>query len=136
VAKAPLESILALQKIWVATAISMTHDVPFAVWTDAPQVTTLVERFGSQAVPILERDPYVLMREVAGFGFKRVDKIARMWALPRLPSRIRAGIQYCVLDALTTAIAGSNTRICSIAPTAAGDGYARRREVIEGNWRR
>lgn len=65
------------------------------------QVTALVERFGSQVVPILERDPYVLMREVAGFGFKRVDKIARMMGTPKdLPSRTRAGIHYCVLDAL------------------------------------
>ena len=30
-------------------------------------------KFGSQVVPILESDPYVLMREISGFGFKRVD---------------------------------------------------------------
>ena len=40
------------------------------------------------------------MREIPGFGFKRVDKIARKMGTPKdLPSRIRAGIQYCVLDA-------------------------------------
>jgi len=49
----------------------------------------------------MERDPYVLMREIPGFGFKRVDKIARKMGVPKdLPSRIRAGIQYAVLDAL------------------------------------
>ena len=65
------------------------------------QVTTLVGKFGSQVVPILESDPYVLVREIPGFGFKRVDKIARKMGTPKdLPSRIRAGLHYCVLDAL------------------------------------
>jgi exodeoxyribonuclease V alpha subunit len=102
VAKAPLESILALQRIWIANSdfnAAMTYLSGFGLTHH--QVTTLVERFGSQVVPILERDPYVLMREISGFGFKRVDKIARKMGTPKdLPSRIRAGIQYSVLDAL------------------------------------
>jgi exodeoxyribonuclease V alpha subunit len=101
-AKAPLESILALQRIWIANGdfnAAMTYLSRFGLTHH--QVTTLVERFGSQVVPILERDPYVLMREISGFGFKRVDKIARKMGTPKdLPSRIRAGIQYSVLDAL------------------------------------
>jgi exodeoxyribonuclease V alpha subunit len=101
-AKAPLDSILALQRIWVANSdfnAAMTYLSRFGLTHH--QVTTLVDRFGSQVVPILERDPYVLMREISGFGFKRVDKIARKMGMPKdLPSRIRAGIQYCVLDAL------------------------------------
>ena len=102
VAKAPLESIQALQRIWIANSdfnAAMTYLSGFGLTHH--QVTTLVERFGSQVVPILDRDPYVLMREIAGFGFKRVDKIARKMGTPKdLPSRIRAGIQYCVLAAL------------------------------------
>lgn len=102
VAKVPVESILALQRIWVANSdfnAAMTYLSRFGL--THYQVTTLVERFGSQVVPILERDPYVLMREISGFGFKRVDKIARKMGTPKdLPSRIRAGIQYCVLSAL------------------------------------
>jgi len=102
VAKAPVESILELQRIWIANSdfnAAMTYLSRFGLTHH--QVTTLVERFGSQVVPILERDPYVLMREISGFGFKRVDKIARKMGTPKdLPSRIRAGIYYCVLDAL------------------------------------
>jgi len=102
VAKAPVESIHALQQIWIANSdfnAAMTYLSGFGLTHH--QVTTLVERFGSQVVPILERDPYVLMREISGFGFKRVDKIARKMGTPKdLPSRIRAGIQYSVLDAL------------------------------------
>jgi exodeoxyribonuclease V alpha subunit len=101
-AKVPVEIALDLQRIWVAncdfntamaylSAFGLTHH----------QVTTLVGKFGSQVVPILERDPYVLVREISGFGFKRVDKIARKMGVPKdLPSRIRAGLHFCVLDAL------------------------------------
>ena len=43
----------------------------------------------------------MLVREIVGFGFKRVDKIARKMGTPKdLPSRIRAGLHFCVLDAL------------------------------------
>ncbi|HZT32797.1 MAG TPA: AAA family ATPase [Bryobacteraceae bacterium] len=102
VAKAPLELILALQRIWIANSdfnAAMTYLSRFGLTHH--QVTTLVERFGSQVVPILEHDPYVLIREIPGFGFKRVDKIARKMGTPKdLPSRVRAGIQYSVLDAL------------------------------------
>ena len=102
VAKVPLESIHALQRIWIANSdfnAAMTYLSRFGLTHH--QVTTLVGKFGSQVVPILERDPYVLMREISGFGFKRVDKIARKMGTPKdLPSRIRAGIQYSVLDAL------------------------------------
>ena len=102
VAKAPLESILALQRIWIANSAfnaAMTYLSRYGL--THYQVTTLVERFGSQVVSILELDPYVLMREISGFGFKRVDKIARKMGTPKdLPSRIRAGIHYSVLSAL------------------------------------
>ncbi len=102
VAKAPIESILALQRIWIANSdfnAAMAYLSAFGL--THYQVTTLVDRFGSEVVPILERDPYVLMREIAGFGFKRVDKIARKMGTPKdLPSRIRAGLHYSVLAAL------------------------------------
>jgi exodeoxyribonuclease V alpha subunit len=102
VAKVPIENVLELQRIWVANSdfnTAMAYLAAFGLTHH--QVTTLVGKFGSQVVPILERDPYVLMREITGFGFKRVDKIARKMGVPKdLPSRIRAGLHYCVLAAL------------------------------------
>lgn len=102
VAKVPLETILSLQRIWVANTefnAAMSHLAAYGLTHH--QVTTLVGKFGSQVVAIMERDPYVLMREIHGFGFKRVDKIARKMGVPKdLPSRIRAGIHYAVFDAL------------------------------------
>ena len=101
-AKVPVEIALDLQRIWVANSdfnTAMAYLSAFGLTHH--QVTTLVGKFGSQVVPILERDPYVLVREIAGFGFKRVDKIARKMGTPKdLPSRIRAGIHYSVLAAL------------------------------------
>ena len=102
IAKVPLDAILDLQRIWIANSdfnAAMAHLAAFGLTHH--QVTTLVGKFGSQVVPILENDPYVLMREIAGFGFKRVDKIARKMGTPKdLPSRIRAGLHFCVLAAL------------------------------------
>jgi exodeoxyribonuclease V alpha subunit len=102
IAKAPAEAILGLQRIWIANSdfnAAMTYLSRYGLTHH--QVTVLVEKFGSMAVPILEKDPYVLVREIAGFGFKRVDKIARKMGTPKdLPSRIRAGLHFSVLDAL------------------------------------
>ena len=101
-AKVSLETILALRRIWIANRDfnhAMAHLAAYGLTHH--QVTTLVAKFGSQVAAILERDPYVLMREIPGFGFKRVDKIARKMGTPKdLPSRIRAGLHYSVLAAL------------------------------------
>jgi exodeoxyribonuclease V alpha subunit len=101
-AKVPIETALELQRIWIANSdfnTAMAYLCAFGLTHH--QVTTLVGRFGSQVVPILESDPYMLMREILGFGFKRVDKIARKMGTPKdLPSRIRAGLHYSVLAAL------------------------------------
>lgn len=102
VAKVPVETVLQLQRVWVANSdfnTAMAYLSAFGLTHH--QVTTLVGKFGSQVVPMLESDPYVLMREISGVGFKRIDKIARKMGTPKdLPSRIRAGIHYCVLAAL------------------------------------
>ncbi|HWR49700.1 MAG TPA: AAA family ATPase [Bryobacteraceae bacterium] len=102
VAKVPVETARELQRIWVANGdfnLAMAHLARYGLTHH--QVTTLVGRFGNQVVPILQRDPYVLTREIAGFGFKRVDKIARKMGTPKsLPSRLRAGLVYTVAEAL------------------------------------
>lgn len=102
IARIPVEGALELQRVWIANAdfnAAMTYLSRFGLTHH--QVTTLVERFGSQVVPMLQRDPYVLVREIRGFGFKKVDKIARKMGTPKdLPSRIRAGLANCVAEAL------------------------------------
>ncbi len=75
---------------WLA-AFGLTHH----------QIVSLVERLGNDARAVLESDPYILVREIPGFGFKRVDKIARQMGTPKdHAGRLRAGVIACIEDAL------------------------------------
>ena len=101
-AKVPIDRIRDLQRIWIATSelnAAMTYLASYGLTHF--QVTTLVEKFKNHVVPMLREDPYLLISEVPGFGFKRVDKIARRLGTPKeLPSRLRAGILYTVQAAI------------------------------------
>ncbi len=73
---------------WLA-AFGLTHH----------QVTTLVEEYGNNVVPILKEDPYLIAGAVRGFGFKRIDVVARkMGTAKDHPSRLRAGVVHCVTE--------------------------------------
>lgn len=102
VAQVPLAVALALKDEWLRTRSvnsAMTWLSEFGLTHH--QVTKLVERFGSSVVTVLKKDPYLLMREVEGFGFKRVDEVATKIGVPRsAPGRIRAGIIHCVRERL------------------------------------
>ena len=75
----------------ILSAFGLTHH----------QVTTLVEKHGNGIVALLKEDPYRLVGEIRGMGFKRVDKVARQLGTAKAnPSRIRAGIVNCVQEAL------------------------------------
>ena len=75
---------------WLA-AFDLTHH----------QVTSLVKKFGNDVLGLLKADPYIIVREVRGFGFKRVDKIARKMGTAKDDSaRIRAGVLHCVNESL------------------------------------
>ena len=101
-AKLPLATVERLREVWQKTrevnraltqlaAYGLTHH----------QVTSLVDRLGNDALGLLQDDPYLIVREIRGFGFKRVDRIARrMGTAKDNPSRIRAGILDCVTSAL------------------------------------
>ena len=98
----PVETALHLRTEWLRrrdfnaafTALSayeLTHH----------QVTTLVERFGVSIIGMIEADPFSIAREVPGYGFKRLDQIARKTGTPKdHPGRLRAGIMHCVHERL------------------------------------
>jgi len=94
----PLEVVQSLRDEWLRTkAVNGALTWLAAFGLTHHQVKTLVERFGNNVVALLQTDPYLIAREVPGFAFKRVDKIARkMGAAKDHPSRIRAGILHCV----------------------------------------
>lgn len=102
VAKVPLDVIESLRSIWQKnqdvnrvmahlSAFDLTHH----------EVKSLVDKLGTNVLNILQEDPYIIVREVPGFGFKKVDVIARkLGVLKDAPGRIRAGVVYCVEESL------------------------------------
>lgn len=67
------------------------------------QMETLLETFGDSVVGVLRADPYQLIRHVKGYGFKKVDKIARAMGTPKdHAGRIAAGLLYVVGDELSS----------------------------------
>ncbi len=60
---------------------------------------TLLEEFGSSVVGVLRANPYLIIRYIKGYGFKRVDKIARSMGIPKEhPGRLEAALCYLVRE--------------------------------------
>jgi exodeoxyribonuclease V alpha subunit len=101
-AKVPLPTIQNLRNVWITSRkfnAAMTWLSAFGLTHH--QVTTLVEKLGNNALAILRDDPYRLMREIKGLGFKKVDQIARkMGTVKEHLPRVRAGVLHCVQEAL------------------------------------
>ncbi len=73
--KIPVSVIKNLRNVWIRSrkfnavmtwlsAFGLTHH----------QVTTLIEKLGNNALTLLRDDPYQIMREIKGLGFKKVDQ--------------------------------------------------------------
>lgn len=101
-AKVSLSVIEALRDHWIETSsVNAGLTALSAYGLTHHQVTKLVKKLGNNAVGIIERDPYIIVGEINGFGFKRIDKIARQVGIVKdNPNRVRAGIVFCVEDAL------------------------------------
>ena len=102
VAKVPMEAVEALRLEWLKRRTlnaSLTWLASFELTHH--HMTALIEKFGNSVVTVLKKDPYLLVREVPGFGFKRVDVVAQKMGTPKEePSRIRAGLVHCVAERL------------------------------------
>src|SRR6056297_2121432 len=57
----------------------------------------IFKQYGSKAIEKLKENPYCLVDDIFGIGFKIADKIAQNLGIENdSPSRIRAGIKYCL----------------------------------------
>ncbi len=105
--KIPVATLTGLREAWIANADDRqvrTYLAGFGLTHH--QMTVLLENFGAGVVGVLRSDPYMLIRHVAGYGFKRVDKIARQMGVAKdHAGRIDAGLLYC----LGEEIAGGHT---------------------------
>lgn len=97
VPRATLES---LREAWIAnSAENEVRAYLSGFGLSAHQVETLLGKFGNSIVGVLRSDPYQLIQHVRGYGFKKVDKIARAMGTPKdHPGRIEAGLQYVVTE--------------------------------------
>lgn len=98
----PLSTIETLAAEWTKVkAVRSALTILSAYGLTHHQVTTLVEKHGNGIVALFQEEPYRLVGEIRGMGFKRVDKVARQLGTAKAdPSRIRAGIISCVQEAL------------------------------------
>ncbi|MFM7676481.1 MAG: helix-hairpin-helix domain-containing protein [Synechococcus sp.] len=60
----------------------------------------IFKTYGTNAVPVMAENPYRLARDIRGIGFRTADAIAaRLGIEPGALIRLRAGIQYALLEA-------------------------------------
>lgn len=65
------------------------------------QIMSLIEKYGNNAARVIEENPYRLIEDVPGYGFKKADVIARKAGTPKSsPHRIRFAILYVLENAL------------------------------------
>ena len=93
-AKVPLETVQTLKEHWEKSHLLNASLVTLSAYElTHKQVETLVARFGNNAPALLEKNPYLLLKAIKGYGFRRVDQIARKMGTPLdLPERLQAGI--------------------------------------------
>ncbi|MDP7035387.1 MAG: ATP-dependent RecD-like DNA helicase [Planctomycetota bacterium] len=57
----------------------------------------LHDEYGDEAIPLIRKNPYRLVNEVFGIGFKTADRIAIKMGMPKeSPERGMAGIHHCL----------------------------------------
>ncbi len=65
------------------------------------QIMSLIGKYGNNAARVIEENPYRLIENVPGYGFKKADLIARKAGTPKSsPYRIRSAIVYVLESAL------------------------------------
>lgn len=63
------------------------------------EIEEIKNKYGNEAMGILQADPYLIVGEIPRFGFKTVDKIALKMGIPKHhESRLKHGILCCVRD--------------------------------------
>lgn len=93
-----LESIHEIARLWETQENKTAVFMALAKYElTSHQFETLYERFKGSIVALLEENPYLLIREVHGLGFKKVDEIARKVGVPLThPGRIEAAITFAI----------------------------------------
>lgn len=96
----PKRTLQSLREAWIAnSAENEVRSYLASFGLSHHQMETLLEEFGSSVVGVLRANPYLIIRYVKGYGFKRVDKIARSMGVPKEhPGRLEAALCYLVRE--------------------------------------
>ena len=100
--KVPMESVKLLQGLWV----DYRDHYKLITWLagfglSIHEIEKIKEKYGNEAIGILQADPYLIIGEVERFQFKKVDQIALKIGIKKdHDGRITHGILWCVKDAL------------------------------------
>ena len=96
----PKRTLNSLREAWIANSDEnevRTYLAGFGL--SHHQMETLLEEFGPSVVGVLRANPYLIIRYIKGYGFKRVDKIARSMGIPKEhPGRLEAALCYLVRE--------------------------------------
>jgi exodeoxyribonuclease V alpha subunit len=97
------EMVNILQREWIAGAEKNGLFTWLSQYELTPtQMNNLYDKYGMDARRILENDPYILCREIRGYGFARTDLIAQKMGTPKMhPGRLRACLNdlvYSITD--------------------------------------
>lgn len=69
----------------------------------------IYKRYGDSAIEVIQSNPYQLVKDVRGVGFRTVDEIARDMGVPETSAqRIEAGIRYALSEATGRGHCGLN----------------------------
>ncbi|MDD6794031.1 MAG: ATP-dependent RecD-like DNA helicase [Clostridiaceae bacterium] len=61
------------------------------------QCLKIYKKYGPNAKDLIEKDPYLLCREIKGIGFTTADRIAALIGVDKTsPSRIKSGIEFII----------------------------------------
>lgn len=95
-ASVPLDVVRELREKWLDAEEENTVATRLAAWgLTAHQIKALYGKFKGSIVPLLEADPYLLLGEVDGLGFARVDELARKLGCPEQhPGRLAAALLH------------------------------------------
>ncbi|WP_168164604.1 AAA family ATPase [Pirellula sp. SH-Sr6A] len=96
----PKRTLHSLREAWIAnSAENEVRSYLAGFGLSHHQMETLLEEFGASVVGVLRANPYLIIRYIKGYGFKRVDKIARSMGVPKEhPGRIESALCYLVRE--------------------------------------
>ncbi|MFM2220171.1 MAG: ATP-dependent RecD-like helicase [Planctomycetota bacterium] len=96
----PKHTLHSLREAWIAnSAQNEVRSYLASFGLSHLQMEALIEEFGSSVVGVLRANPYLIIQYVKGYGFKRVDKIARSMGVPKEhPGRLEAALCFLVFD--------------------------------------